>query len=118
MVNQERSRRGIGPVAINGLLVAAARNHSYDMAARQVLTHTGSDGSNPGDRIRAAGYPASTWGETAAAGYSTATSVMTGWMGSPAHRDNLLSPQFTEIGVGAVTASSGQIYWTMALASR
>jgi uncharacterized protein YkwD len=80
------------------------------------MTHTGSNGSDAGDRIRAAGYQPSTWGENVAAGYTSASSVVAGWMGSSGHRANILNPAFTEIGVASATAADGTRYWTMVLA--
>jgi uncharacterized protein YkwD len=118
MANAERKARGIAPLAINAQLVAAAKNHSWDQANRMTLTHTGANGSNPGQRMAAAGYGARTWGENVAAGFVTASSVMKGWMNSSGHRANMLSANFTEVGVGAVTGANGVIYWTMDLGAR
>jgi uncharacterized protein YkwD len=97
-------------------LNTAAAVHSADQAARNQMTHTGSDGSNAGDRISAAGYQAGTWGENVAAGYTSASSVVAGWMGSSGHRANILNPAFTQIGVASATAADGTRYWTMVLA--
>jgi uncharacterized protein YkwD len=60
------------------------------------------------DRDLQAGYANWTWvGENIAAGYPTPEAVVSGWMSSPEHRDNILSPDYTEIGVG-VANGSGQ----------
>ena len=80
------------------------------------MSHTGSDGSNPGDRIARAGYRFSAWAENVAMGYPDAASVMDGWMNSPGHRANILSGNVTEIGVGLAYAADGAPYWTMVLA--
>lgn len=82
-----------------------------------MMSHTGSDGSNAGTRIARAGFDASTWGENVAAGYTSAGSVVNGWMGSTGHRDNILDPSFTHIGVARAQASDGTVYWTMVLAA-
>jgi len=82
----------------------------------QTMTHTGSDGSSPGDRISRVGYPAGTWAENVAAGYGSAAGVIEGWMGSDGHRENILDPSFTAIGVASAQASDGTLYWTMVLA--
>ena len=81
------------------------------------MTHTGSDGSNAGDRIARAGFSAGTWGENVAAGYATAASVVDGWMNSSGHRANILDPSFTHIGVAVANAAEGTPYWTMVLAA-
>ncbi len=98
-------------LALNTLLLEAAKAHSEDMLAAGKLTHTGSDGSNPGQRIARTGYDAATWGENAAVGYGSPDSVMAGWLGSPGHCRNIMNPAFTEIAV----ARAGS-YWTMVLA--
>jgi uncharacterized protein YkwD len=107
---------GLAPLNANGALNNAAAAHSADQAARNQMTHTGSNGSNAGDRIRAAGYQPGTWGENVAAGYTSASSVVAGWMGSSGHRANILNPAFTQIGVASATAADGTRYWTMVLA--
>jgi uncharacterized protein YkwD len=73
------------------------------------MSHTGSDGSSPGDRITRAGYTWSAYGENVAYGYATPEQVMNGWMNSPGHRANILNCSFKEIGVGLAQPGS---YWT------
>lgn len=116
LTNQERANAGLASLSSNGALNNAAAAHSADQAARNQMTHTGSNGSNAGDRIRAAGYQPATWGENVAAGYTSASSVVAGWMGSSGHRANILNPAFTQIGVASATAANGTRYWTMVLA--
>jgi uncharacterized protein YkwD len=79
------------------------------MSDHQSMSHTGSDGSSPGDRITRAGYDWRTYGENVAYGYPTPESVMAGWMSSPGHKANILNCAFKEIGVGM--AKDGY-YWT------
>lgn len=117
LTNAERTSRGLAPLVHNSLLGAAADAHSRDQAARGQLTHTGSDGSNPGQRISRAGYVWRTWAENAAAGYGSAGAVMAGWMGSSGHRANILNPNMTEVGLGIAYTSSGYPYWTQVFAA-
>ncbi|MFP8904373.1 CAP domain-containing protein [Streptomyces atacamensis] len=109
LVNSERSKAGCAPVKANEKLAEAARAHSRDMADHRNMSHTGSDGSGPGDRITRAGYEWRTYGENVAYGYRTPESVMNGWMSSPGHKRNILNCSFEEIGVGL--AQPGD-YWT------
>ncbi|AEY87603.1 SCP-like extracellular [Streptomyces hygroscopicus subsp. jinggangensis 5008] len=109
LVNAERAKAGCQPLTLNSTLTKAAQAHSDDMAAHQNMSHTGSDGSSPGDRITRAGYTWSSYGENVAYGYSTADQVMAGWMSSPGHRANILNCGFKEIGVGLAQPGS---YWT------
>ncbi|MFC8393835.1 CAP domain-containing protein [Streptomyces sp. NPDC057238] len=109
LVNAERGKAGCSPVKANATLTKAAQDHSEDMAASGNMSHTGSDGSSPGDRITRAGYGWSTYGENVAYGYSTPEQVMAGWMASPGHKENILNCAFKEIGVGLAQPGS---YWT------
>ncbi|WP_405968620.1 CAP domain-containing protein [Streptomyces sp. NBC_00015] len=114
LVNAERSKVGCSPVTLNAVLTKAAQAHSEDMATHQNMSHTGSDGSAPGDRITRAGYAWSTYGENVAYGYTTPEQVMSGWMSSPGHKANILNCAFKEIGVGLAQPGS---YWTQDFAS-
>ncbi|MFF9201043.1 CAP domain-containing protein [Streptomyces sp. NPDC014986] len=109
LVNAERGKAGCSPVKVNATLTEAAQKHSEDMAASGNMSHTGSDGSSPGDRITRAGYDWSTYGENVAYGYSTPEQVMAGWMTSPGHRENIVNCAFKEIGVGLAQPGG---YWT------
>ncbi|MGW7255108.1 CAP domain-containing protein [Streptomyces sp. NPDC054834] len=109
LVNAERAKVGCSALTSNATLAKAAQAHSADMAAHQNMSHTGSDGSSPGDRITRAGYSWSAYGENVAYGYATPEQVMAGWMSSPGHRANILNCSFKEIGVGLAQPNS---YWT------
>ena len=115
-----RYYKPISPVAWNALLENAAQRHSNDMANNNFFSHYGSDGSSPWDRIREAGYPMLSGGENIAAGYSSVRSAIKGWLKSPGHCANIMSPYFREI--GAAKAASPSFYygtaWTLDLASR
>ncbi|MFC7184295.1 sigma-70 family RNA polymerase sigma factor [Kitasatospora paranensis] len=111
LVNTERSKAGCTPLKANGKLQSAAQGHSDDMAARNFFDHTNPDGQGPQQRIDAAGYRWSSWGENIAKGQADPASVMNSWMNSPGHRANILNCGFTEIGVG-VHLGSGGPWWT------
>lgn len=114
LVNSERSKAGCSPVTLNAKLSKAAQDHSTDMASHKNMSHTGSDGSNPGERITRAGYTWRTYGENVAYGYSTPERVMAGWMSSPGHKRNILNCGFKEIGVGLAQPGN---YWTQDFAT-
>ncbi|MFK0227427.1 sigma-70 family RNA polymerase sigma factor [Streptomyces sp. NPDC090303] len=116
LVNTERSKAGCGPLTEHPLLTKAAQGHSDDMAARDFFDHTNPDGDGPGERVTAAGYAWSTYGENIAKGQATPAQVMDSWMNSPGHRANILNCAFKEIGIGL--HSSGGPYWTQVFGSR
>lgn len=112
-VNQARAQAGLGPLTMNGALVAAAQRHSSDMAANQFLGHTGSDGSSASQRISEAGYSWATVGENAAQTWSVSAGDVVGlWLGSDGHRANILNPAFIDMGLAYATASNGAVYYT------
>ncbi|MFF6777101.1 sigma-70 family RNA polymerase sigma factor [Streptomyces sp. NPDC012637] len=116
LANAERAKAGCGPLTEHSLLTRAAQGHSDDMAARDFFDHTNPDGADPGDRVTAAGYRWSTYGENIAKGQRTPADVMEAWMNSPGHRANILNCSFKEIGIGIHTA--GGPYWTQVFGAR
>jgi len=95
-------------------LERAALEHSQDMANHGYMDHTGRDGTTPADRVTRAGYKWKSIGENLASGVMTPEDVVSGWVGSPHHCENLMSSRFTEMAVAYAVnpSSSGGIYWT------
>jgi uncharacterized protein YkwD len=141
LVNQARAAAGLAPYIRSPELDAAARRHSLDQAAHcSGPTHTGSDGSGPGERIEAAGYNWTSWGENTAAGQwlpifdEESRNVMDVWMneqpdalGNRPHRDNILSRTAKEIGIAVAfnencvvngCSTCGRYYWTQDFGAR
>ncbi len=114
LVNKERTARGLHPLVYNEKLATAAQKHSQDMAAHDYFSHTSRDGRNFNDRIAAAGYDYRVSGENIAAGQPTPAAVVDKWMKSAPHRENILNPDFCDIGVGYAAApdSKFQHFWT------
>jgi uncharacterized protein YkwD len=78
----------------------AAQRHTEDMAARNRLDHSGSDGSSLRDRVQRAGYSFAKVSENLAAGQATAAAAVQTWLDSPPHRRNLLDPDLRHVGIG------------------
>jgi uncharacterized protein YkwD len=105
-------------LAWNNMLTLAAEGHSRDMVNNVFFSHTGSNGSNGGQRITAAGYIWSAWGENIAAGQTGVNQVIDDWIGSPGHCANLMDPDFVDVGavcVPGTAATSFGTFWTMNL---
>lgn len=102
LVNSARASAGCAPLTTNNLLTEAAQNQSQDMALNDFFSHTNPDPSRAtvGQRVSAVGYSWSGAAENIAAGYSTPSAVMSGWMSSDGHRKNILNCAYTEIGIG------------------
>lgn len=111
LVNVERWNNGqLPPLKGNDLLQTAAQTHSDNMAIRDFFAHCDLDtNTSPWNRIVAAGYNNySAAAENIAAGYTDPEAAMAGWMNSTYHRDNILSSNFREIGVGHIFQAGDQ----------
>lgn len=107
LVNGERTQRGLNPLVLNNALNTAAFNHSKDMNDNNYFSHTGQDGSSFGQRVGRTNYTGFARAENIAGGQTTAQQVHNAWMNSTGHRDNILLPDVTDMGLG----KSGTI-WT------
>ncbi|MGP8300726.1 sigma-70 family RNA polymerase sigma factor [Streptomyces inhibens] len=116
LINRHRAQAGCGPLRIDRRLHTAAQRHSADMAARDYYEHDTPDGTGPDERITAAGYPWSSWGENLDRGPRTAEAAVNDWMGDAMHRGNLLDCKFTAVGIGVVHGTGGP-WWTQDLAA-
>jgi uncharacterized protein YkwD len=112
VLNAERERHGLRPLKLNKRLSKAARRHARDMARRNYFAHDSLGGGSFVDRIRRTGYlrGARRWwvGENLAWGThdrSAPRAIARMWMKSPGHRANILSPSFTEVGIGLALGS-------------
>ncbi|MFJ4874832.1 sigma-70 family RNA polymerase sigma factor [Streptomyces sp. NPDC088745] len=110
LLNEERAKAGCPVVRGNALLDTAAQRHSADMVARGYFDHTSPDGDGPGERVTAAGYKWSTYGENIAAGQRTPAAVMKAWMNSSGHRANILNCAFKEVGIGVADHRWTQVF--------
>ncbi len=102
LTNSERSKNGLGSLSVNSALTAAASAKANDMLAKNYFAHTSPDGRTPWDFIHAAGYNYTYAGENLAIGYSSASELMSAWMASATHRENILNSNFREIGIAVV----------------
>ena len=103
-------------LSMNGSLVMAARGHSQDMATRNYFSHTSPEGHTFTQRMSAAGFSGSgPYGENIGAGYGSPSAVVSGWMGSTGHCQNIMSGGFRQAGVGYAhgAGSTYGSYWTL-----
>lgn len=117
LVNRERAKAGAAPLKLSGRLAVVARGHSYDMALRHYFSHQSPDGITPQQRIRGSGIEYAEMGENIyQEDYPDSDRMperaIRAWMGSPTHRQNMLSPLFEETGVGIARAADGATYVT------
>jgi uncharacterized YkwD family protein len=118
LVNQKRAQAGLKPLAHNWELSRVARFKSTDMRDRGYFSHTSPTYGSPFTMIKSFGISYRAAGENIAMGQSTPQDVVDAWMKSPGHRANILSTQFTEIGVGYAYGGTGRHYWTQMFITR
>jgi uncharacterized protein YkwD len=116
MLNNVRASKGVGSVTYDARLGRAAQGHANDMLANNNLSHTGSDGSKAGDRIRAQGYDWITWGENIARGQPDEAAVLNAWVNSPGHQANNVNPNFEDFALAKAGSGSNR-YWVLVLAT-
>jgi uncharacterized protein YkwD len=117
LVNDERKRGGAPALKSSQRLVLASRGHSYDMALRNYLGHDGPAGDTPAERVRGVGVDSAALGENIYMDHDTdreklAERTVQGWLSSPEHLANMLSPDFATTGVGVARAADGTAYVT------
>jgi uncharacterized YkwD family protein len=99
LVNQERAKAGLKPLVNDQALSAMALAKAKDMYANNYFDHTSPTYGSPFDMMKTFGISFSYAGENIAKGQKTPQTVMTSWMNSAGHRQNILSPNYTKIGV-------------------
>ncbi|KRE29738.1 CAP domain-containing protein [Paenibacillus sp. Soil522] len=102
LVNQERAKAGLSALKTDALLTKVAIEKARDMDVNNYFSHNSPTYGSPFDMMRSFGVTYSYAGENIASGQRTPQEVMTAWMNSAGHRANILSPNFTKIGVGYV----------------
>lgn len=112
LVNIERAKTGLPALKENWQLSRIARYKSQDMINKNYFSHYSPTYGSPFDMIESFGIKFSAAGENIAMGQRTPQEVMNAWMNSPGHRSNILSPSYTEIGVGLAKDKLGRCYWT------
>lgn len=103
LVNEERVAAGLQPLTLDARLVPVARAHSEEMFRLRYFGHQSPTKGSPFDRIDAAGIKYSRAGENLAYAQSVAVAHR-GLMASEGHRENILRPEFTRIGIGVIGA--------------
>lgn len=99
LTNSDRAGEGLHGLSVNPTLVEAAQLKANDMAAKGYFSHNTPDGKTPWYWFGEAGYEFSYAGENLAVFFGDSADVARAWMNSPSHRANILSSNFTEIGI-------------------
>jgi uncharacterized protein YkwD len=119
LINAYRKEKGLKPLKLNPELTAAAKNHSTDLSKWDRISHYGSDGSNPWDRVKRTGYKARLTAENVGTGQIDFNEVMKGWKESPGHNKNLLMSDADHMGIALVQDPKTEFksFWTLVIGS-
>lgn len=105
VTNQKRAEQGLSPLKINNKLSEAAQRKAGDMFAFNYWAHSSPSGRTPWQFFQEVGYKYLYAGENLARDFMDSESVVDAWMNSPTHRDNVLNPNYKEIGLAVVNGT-------------
>ena len=111
--NQQRVAQGLPALRLNNQLTQAALSKGQNMFQDQYWAHTSPSGLEPWSFIKNAGYAYKAAGENLARDFSTTGDMMSAWMSSPTHQENILSSKFQEIGIAVIDGSLGGFETTL-----
>jgi len=140
LINRERAAHGLPSLAWDDALARIARTHSKDMAGRGYFSHDSPEGRDFSFRYLQQGYACAirlgntihTGAENIALNHLSrsvttingvpypdwntaeqmAVSTVQGWMNSPGHRKNILTPHWLNQGIGIHVSADEKIYIT------
>jgi uncharacterized protein YkwD len=111
--NEERAKHGLTALTWDEEVAKVAQKYSEYMAKNKFLAHEGIDGSTPKTRMKDGeikGY--TNLGENLGMGIDNAKDIVKAWMESKGHRENILRPEYTHLGVGVARSDNGHLFWT------
>lgn len=130
-INEVRRQNGLRPLVHDNRLSAIGRYHSWDMAMEGYFGHTEPSGRSPSEVREQYHYKCTSIGqniyyisfnashsfveEKLSDTSALADRIVRGWMDSPGHRDNILSPYYVAHGIGVFVTKNGTIYVTQEL---
>jgi uncharacterized repeat protein (TIGR02543 family) len=115
IVNAKRVEDGASPLKMSAELLDVAKQRAAEITI--YFEHTRPDGRE-WDTVSESISGIGDHGENIAYGYASAEAVMSDWMNSPSHKENILYPDFTEIGIGCAVSPDGRFYWVQYFGDR
>lgn len=102
LANSARAEVNLAPLKLNAKLNVSAQSKAADMMEKQYFAHVSPDGVEPWFWFDQAGYNYTYAGENLALGFETAQGVHQAWMNSPGHRNNIINPNYNDIGIAVI----------------
>lgn len=109
LLNDDRKKRNLAPLQFNSHLSKLAESYARDMIDREFFSHRNPEGQSPFERMQEKQITFTYAGENIAFNDSV-YSAQQAFMHSPTHKANILSPNYTQVGIGVVKSSTGRIY--------
>lgn len=103
LTNEERRKAGLHELKVSPQLTDSAQQKGNDMLKEDYFAHISPSGVTPWFWLKKVGYNYQVAGENLAVDFTEAEAVVAAWMASPSHRENMLLPEYTEIGIGVAT---------------
>lgn len=110
LINNERVKMGLQILKESPLLNKSAQLKANDMVKNKYYTHISPNGTTPWYFFHMAGYNYKYAAENLSEGYYSTQATVNAWMNSPEHRENILSPRYTETGVGMTEEYFNRIF--------
>ena len=105
LTNQERTKRGLTSLTDNPALNEAATRKAGDMFALNYWAHNSPTGRTPWAFFKEVGYNYAFAGENLARDFNDSDAVVSAWMDSPTHRDNILNTSYKEVGLAVINGT-------------
>ncbi len=109
LLNADRAANGLAPLKLDSRLTLLGRKYAQDMINRKFFSHYNPEGQSPFDRMKAAGITYRAAAENIAINTSV-EGAQKAFMNSSGHRANILSSNYTSVGVGVAYAADGRVY--------
>lgn len=110
MTNESRALHNEAPLTVNTQLMSAAQQKAEDMVQQRYFAHFSPSNKSPWDFFRESGYTYAVAGENLAITNENESAVISGWINSPTHKENMLNSQYQDIGIGIATYGTYQDY--------
>lgn len=115
LLNSDRARYNLAPLAVDPALCRIARIKSQDMRDNQYFAHTSPTYGDVRSMLRRFGYDFSSAGENIAH-HASVEKAQAAFLSSPGHRRNIMSTGYTKVGLGVAIGSAGDVYLTQIFA--
>ncbi|WP_252244490.1 CAP domain-containing protein [Clostridium sp. VAP33] len=102
LMNEKRVQAGLKPLTMDNTLLQVARYKSNHMIQYNYFDHTNPDGTKWVNWLQTIGYKYSTTGENIAYNTYDPVGLFNQWWNSQGHRENMMNPSYTKVGVGVV----------------